>query len=245
MFALTALPAAAQKTVSQHVPLFGDTILEVEVDIGGARFLPIVASTEEDVTVTAAGGDGAPTALPLQTTRVGKRVIVTLGRGAGSSTIPFVAKAQSAYEISYPARMKLIVHAFGGDIDIVKPSTAVTVTAADGAVLIENPDGPVSVDDQSGSVTVHQARAALDLAADAGDVTADLAPTWLSRPIRMQSAAGNLRLTVPASFSAHVDASSQNGSVNDQLSHAATSASGPPVWLYAEHGDVTIGLPPS
>ena len=74
-------------------------------------------------------------------------------------------------------------------------------------------------------------------------MSADLDPAWLPRPIRMQAAVGNLTLTVPQNFKAHVDASSQNGSVHNALSQAAMTASGPPVWLFAEHGDVTIGFP--
>jgi hypothetical protein len=123
----------------------------------------------------------------------------------------------------------------------MNPTSAVVVSEASGDVLVESPRGPVSVDNQSGNVTIHKAVAALDLAADTGNVTADLDPAWLPRAIRMEAAAGNLNLTVPQNFKARVDASSQNGSVHNVLPQGATTASGPPVWLYAERGDVTIG----
>jgi hypothetical protein len=238
------IPGAAQQTVSQNIPLFGDTTVEVDVDNGGARFLPVASSTEETGVVVRSTTSGpAPSPLPLQFTRSGKRLIVTIGRGGNNSQLPFVAKSQVAYEVVYPARLKLIVHAYGGDIEVMNPTTQVVVSEADGNVLIENPHAPVSVDDQSGDVTVHRAVAALDLASDAGDVNADLDPSWLPRPIRMQSAAGNLRLTVPSNFSARVDASSQNGTLHTALTQSAAGASGPPVWLYTEKGDVTIGFP--
>jgi hypothetical protein len=139
--------------------------------------------------------------------------------------------------------MKLIVHAFGGDIEVLNPTTAITVSQAGGDVLVDGPRAPISVDDQSGNVTVHKAIASIDLASDSGNVSVDLDPAWLPRPIRMQAAAGNLTLTVPQNFKAHVDASSQTGTVRNALSQAASTASGPPVWLFAEHGDVTIGFP--
>jgi hypothetical protein len=247
-FVLCSLvPAAtlAQETsASQTVPLFGDTTVEVDVDNGGARFVPIATSTEETGVVIKSTATGpASTSLPVQSTRSGKRIIITLGRGGGASQLPFVAKSQVAYEIDYPARMKLIVHAFGGDVDVMNPTTAVVVSQAGGDVVVESPRAPVSVDDQSGNVTVHKAVAALDLAADAGNVIADLDGAWLPRSIRMESAAGNLVLTVPQSFKARVDASSQNGAVHNALPQTAMTASGPPVWLYAERGDVTIGYP--
>jgi hypothetical protein len=244
---VTGAPVPAQEqTASQTIPLFGDTTVEVDVDNGGARFVPIVATTEQTGVVVRSTSTGpASTSLPVQSTRSGKRVIVTLGRGSGSSQLPFVAKSSVAYEIVYPARMKLIVHAFGGDINIANPTSAVVVSEASGDVLIESPRGPVSVDNQSGNVTIHKAVAALDLAADTGNVTADLDLAWLPRSIRMEAAAGNLRLTVPQNFKARVDASSQNGAVHNVLPQSATTASGPPVWLYAERGDVTIEYSPS
>jgi hypothetical protein len=242
---VTAAPVPAQEqTASQTIPLFGDTTIEVEVDNGGAQFEPVAATTEETGVVVRSTATGpASTSLPVQSTRSGKRVIITLGRGSGSSQLPFVPKSQVAYEIVYPARLKLIVHAFGGDVNVMDPTSAVVISEASGDVLVESPRGPLSVDDQSGNVTVHKAVAALDLAADAGNVTADLDPAWLPRAIRMEAAAGNLHLTVPQSFKARVDASSQNGSVHNALPQAATTASGPPVWLYSERGDVTIGYP--
>ncbi len=242
---LAPAPVPAQEqTASQTIPLFNDTTVEVDVDNGGARFMPIAATSEDTgVTVRSTSTGPAASSLPVQSTRTGKRIIVTLGRGSGSSQLPFVAKSQVAYEIVYPARLKLIVHAFGGDINIMNPSSAVEVSEASGDVLVESPRGPVSVDNQSGNVTIHRAVAALDLAADTGNVTADLDAAWLPRPIRMEAAAGNLHLTVPQNFKARVDASSQNGSVHNALPQAATTASGPPVWLYAERGDVTIGYP--
>jgi Putative adhesin len=234
---------AQQQNASLTVPLFGDTTVEVDVDNGGARFLPAAASENGAIVVKSNASGPTPSQLPVQTTRSGKRVIITLGRGGGASQLPFVAKPQVAYDVIYPSRLKLIVHAFGGDINVMNPATAVSVSAASGDVLVENPHAPISVDDQSGAVTVHGAVAALDLASDAGNVSADLDPSWLPRPIRMQAAAGNLHLTVPPNFSAHVDASSQNGTVHNVLSSAANGASGPPVWLFAEHGDVTIDFP--
>jgi len=244
VFALTALPVAAQQSATVEIPLFGDTTLEVESYNGGARFVPIAATTEATgVTVKVAISGARPNQLPVQSTRVSKRVIVTIGRGSGATQLPFVAKNQVAYEVDYPARMKLVVHAFGGDIDVVDPTSAVSVTDASGDVLIENPRAPVAVDNQAGAVIVRRAVAALDLAADAGDITADLDPAWLPRSIRIESASGNLHLTVPANFKAKVEASSQSGSVHSALSPSAANASGPPVWLYAEHGDVTIAFP--
>jgi hypothetical protein len=244
LFALLPTRAPAQ-SASQTIPLFGDTLLEVDVDNGGARFVPVAASTEETGVVVRSTVTGSATAAPpVQSTRSGKRVIVTLGRGGGASQLPFVPKGQAAYEIDYPAHLKLIVHAFGGDIEVDRPTTAVVVSQADGDVLVESPRAPVAVDDQSGNITVHKAVAALDLASDSGNVSADLDPAWLPRPIRMQAAAGNLTLTVPQNFKAHVDASSQNGSVHTALSQEASGASGPPVWLFSERGDVMIGFPP-
>lgn len=234
---------AQQQNATLSIPLFGDTTVEVDVDNGGARFLPAASTDNGGITIKSNASGPTPSQLPIQSTRSGKRIIVTLGRGSGSTQLPFVAKPQVAYDVIYPSRLKLIVHAFGGDIYVMNPTTAIAVSAASGDVLVENPHAPVSVDDQSGSVTVHRAVAALDLAADTGNVVADLDSAWLSRSIRMQSASGTLTLTVPQNFSAHVDASSQNGAVHSALSAAASGASGPPVWLFAEHGDVTIDFP--
>ena len=84
-------------------PTFRHTTVEVDVDNGGARFVPIVATTEDRVVVRSTATGPASTSLPVQSTRSGKRVIITLGRGSGSSQLPFVAKSSVAYEIAYPA----------------------------------------------------------------------------------------------------------------------------------------------
>ena len=82
---VTSAPAPAQEqTASQTIPLFGDTTVEVDVDNGGARFVPIVATTEQTGVVVRSTATGpASTPLPVQSTRSGKRVIITLGRGSG------------------------------------------------------------------------------------------------------------------------------------------------------------------
>jgi len=237
-------PVPAQGTSLQRIPLFGDTELDVQINNGGAHFLPGGASGDPSGVVVISMTSGSPPAQPPVTfTRSGKRVLVTIARVGDGSSLPFVQQSRVEYSVVYPSRMKLVVHAFGGNVVVTNPINPVVVSDASGNVVVERPRAPVSVDNQSGNVTVHAATAALDLAADSGDVSADLDPSWRPRPIRMESGSGNLQLTVPTSFTARVDASTQSGTVHNALSQSASHASAPPVWLYTERGDVTIGFP--
>ncbi|HTX58796.1 MAG TPA: hypothetical protein VMH02_03890 [Verrucomicrobiae bacterium] len=241
---LGGLRARAGEPAGQVVPVWSATVLEVDVDTGGARFTPVAESTKSGVVhINAIANGPVPSTLPVQWTRAGKRIIVTVGRGSGGSILPFVPRTQLAYDVTYPAGLQLVVHAFTGNIAVEHPSSQTQVTVSQGDVTIDAPRAPVLVDDAQGDVTVSGALAGIDLASDRGDVTADLAPNWLPRPIRMESALGDLRLTVSPGFRARVDASTSAGTVHDGLSSAMRGAKDPPVWLYTEKGDVWLATP--
>jgi DUF4097 and DUF4098 domain-containing protein YvlB len=134
--------------------------------------------------------------------------------------------------------MRLDLRISNGDIRLSKPSANVEIYDQNGNISIDAPRASVTAESGRGDVAVTDALAPIDLAADEGNVSATLAPGWFGNEIRMQSASGTVRLTVPSGFHAKIDASSDGGAVHNTF--GSSNARTPFVWLYALKGDVFL-----
>lgn len=204
------------------LPLGGATHINLQVESGGVHL--IAAAGVRTITIRT-GGNAPPRA---EVSRLGKSTLSISITGHRSVHLPFAqgTAAQMDYEIVYPANARIEVYDLSGDI------------------TIDGSRAPIHAETNSGTITANDAHGELDLADDSGDITAALAPDWRAASIRLQSGGGNVSLTVPRTFRAHVDAGSGQGAVHDSLPHRATNAKRPFVWLYTARGDVTITSSP-
>lgn len=183
------------------LPLAGATQINVQVESGGVHL--IAAAGIHTVTIRRVGsGNAAPPHVDVSRTDA-STISVSL-TGSSAVKLPFVSGADGsrAYEIVYPANVR------------------------------------IAAEDGDGSIVASNARGDIDLETDHGDVTVTLAPGWNGPELRMQSASGTLRLTVPRTFHARVDASTGSGHVHNALGHGNTKT--PFVWLFTQQGDVWI-----
>jgi hypothetical protein len=235
--ALWALPASAQQSGA----------LDRTLSTGNAKVFELEASAAELQLTPSADADGvrvridqdSGTALPqLQTSRTGNRFAMSIVPPSNAPLIPFAQGAPAKYNVTYPARMRLDLRISSGDVHIVNPSSAVEIYDNGGNITVDDPRTSITAESARGNVTVNHALAPIDLAADAGDVTADLANGWSGDQIRVQAAAGTIRLAVPPSFRARFDASTESGTVHNALD--PQGAKSPFVWLYALKGDIYV-----
>ncbi|HET9096061.1 MAG TPA: DUF4097 family beta strand repeat-containing protein [Candidatus Baltobacteraceae bacterium] len=200
------------------LPLAGATQINMQIESGGVHL--IAAAGVRTVTIrSTARGNAAPPR--VEVTRNGKAMAIVLTGHSGAS-VPFAQGAAGSvgYEIVYPANVRIEASELSGDITLDGEQTR------------------AALETNAGSIYVNNARGELDLAAGDGDITVTLAKGWKAPSLRMQSANGTLRLSVPPSFRAHIDAQADIGSVHDSLARAA--ANRPFVWLYSERGDIFI-----
>ena len=200
------------------LPLGGATHINLQVESGGVHL--IAAAGVRTITIRT-GGNAPPRA---EVSRLGKSTLSISITGHQPVHLPFAQGTAAAmdYEVVYPANVRIETYDISGD------------------VTIDGSRATVKIETNSGTLTANNVHGELDLADDSGDIAATLAPDWKAASIRMQSGGGNVRLTVPRGFHAHIDADSGQGSVHDALLHSATTAKRPFVWLYTTHGDVTI-----
>lgn len=200
------------------LPLAGATQINMQIESGGVHL--IAAAGVHTVTIrSTARGDAAKPRIEI--TRNGKAMAIVLTGHSGAS-VPFAQGAAGSvgYEIVYPANVRIEASELSGDI------------------TLDGEQARAAIETNSGSIVVNNARGELDLAADDGDITVTLAKAWRAPSLRMQSARGTLRLTVPFSFHAHIDAQADAGSVHNSLPNA--TANRPFVWLYTQRGDIFI-----
>ncbi|HLI95936.1 MAG TPA: DUF4097 family beta strand repeat-containing protein [Candidatus Baltobacteraceae bacterium] len=199
------------------LPLAGATQITMQIESGGVHL--IAAAGIHTVTIrTTAQNAPAPR---IEISRSGKAMAITI-TGHAALTIPF-AQAPNAplgYEIVYPANARI------------------EATELSGNITLDGERARAAIETNSGSIAVNDAHGELDLAADDGDVTVTLARDWTAPSLRMQSANGTLRLTVPSTFHANIDAETDSGTVHNTLSRS--NARRPFVWLYTERGDIFI-----
>lgn len=227
---------AAPAAIDSVLPASGAGVLEFDVRGGDTSFVSEAAGIKT-IHVQCNADVAAP-----QVARKGRHMTVTLGGGAGRSSLPFVTSENLGYTIAYPASLKLIVHSYAGNVEIVRPVSPVEVLVTAGDVHVVAPRSTATVDSSSGSVLVEQAHGALDLSTDNGNITADLDNAWSGGSIRMESAAGDVLLTAPPEFHARIDASTENGKLRNALAGRRPVASDPFVWLYTLRGNVTLAL---
>lgn len=201
------------------LPLAGATQMSIQVESGGVHL--IAAAGVHTITVrTAHSGNAAPPRIAVSRPN-GSTVQITL-TGKPSVNLPFVPGAAGAvaYEITYPANVRVEASDLSGDI------------------TIDNERAHAALETSSGSIVANNALGELELAADSGNVTVTLARGWHAPSLRMQSGGGNLRLTVPSNFRARIDASTGGGHVHNALPRMKVSK--PFVWLFTVNGDVWI-----
>lgn len=200
------------------LPLAGASQINIQVQSGGVHLVAAAGTHAVAIRSRTRGNASKP---HVRISRRGKTIGIAL-TGTSGVNLPFApgSAGSISYEIDYPAGVRIELYDLQGDI------------------TLDNSRASVSVETASGSITANNAHGGLDLAADTGDITTTLAPDWKAPSLRMQSRSGTLRLVVPRSFRAHVDASTDRGLLHDSLPH--TGAQKPFVWLYTEKGDVWI-----
>lgn len=199
------------------LPLAGATQINMQIESGGVHL--IAAAGIHTVTIrSVTRADAAP---HVEVSRSGKAVAISL-TGHADAAVPFAQGSSGSlgYEITYPSNVRIEVSELSGSITLDGERTR------------------AALETNSGSIVVNNAHGEVDLAADGGDITVSLANDWKAPSLRMQTANGTLRLSVPPSFHARIDAQTEAGTVHNSLPRS--TASRPFVWLYSEKGDVWI-----
>lgn len=200
------------------LPLAGATQINMQIESGGVHL--IAAAGVHAVTIrSTTRGNAAPPHVEVSRSGTAMAIVLT---GHSGASVPFAQGSSGSvgYEIVYPAYVRIEASELSGDI------------------TLDGERARAAIETNSGSIIVNSAHGELDLAADQGDITVTLATNWKAPSLRMQSANGTLRLSVPPSFRARIDAQADAGSVHNSLPRA--TANRPFVWLYSERGDVWI-----
>ncbi|HEY1975889.1 MAG TPA: DUF4097 family beta strand repeat-containing protein [Candidatus Baltobacteraceae bacterium] len=233
--ALGALPASADTMLDRTLDRNGAKVLQVEA--GGAAIVLRPSSDVSSIEVRVDQDKSAP--VPnLQSVRQGNRLALAIKPPSGAPLLPFIPSNGATYTVTYPAGMRLDLRFSSGDVHIDKPSAGVEIYDEDGNIVIDSPRASITAENAHGDITVTGALAPVDLAADDGSVTATLASGWSGNEVRMQSGTGTVRLTVPKSFRAKIDASADGGMVHNTF--GSSNARAPFLWLYALKGDVYL-----
>jgi hypothetical protein len=216
----------------RDVPLLGATILRVNIS-GDVRFTPDAAVRTVAVH---ADSKNAPSKFSLSATRTGSRLTLAIS-GPQRAVLPFGGASGTAYEIVYPAHLKLDVREYAGDVSIDRPVAPVDVYDAQGDLRVDGAQSSVTAEANYGDIVVSKTRGAVDVAADTGDITVDLAPDWAGDSVRLQAAKGDVRLNVPPAFRGKFDVSAGQGSISNALRY---DPNGIPVFIVVRTGDVTV-----
>ena len=182
--------------------------------------------------------DSGPSTPPMSiaTSRTGSRMNVSI-TGPSQRLLPFLGASGYELQISYPARMRLDLREFAGNVHIDRVTSPTQIYDANGSIVVDDADAALTADDDNGDIAVTSARAMLMLTVGDGSVNAALAPGWSGKLVRLEASNGNLRLAVPAGFAAQFDLSSGGGTVTNPLHSRAKS---PLVFMLAEQGNVSI-----
>lgn len=232
--AVSVLPALPQ-ALDRNVDRAGAKVLELEA--GGAAIVLTPSADLQRISIRADQDKSAPVPV-LQSARQGNRLAVSLKPPSGAQLLPFVPSNAATYTVAYPADMRLDVRLSNGDVRLSNPAASVEIYDQEGNISIDGPRASITAESAHGNIVVTGALAPVDLAADDGNVAATLATGWSGNEIRMQSAAGTVRLTVPKRFRAKLDVSCEEGKVHNTF--GTSNASAPFVWLYALKGDVWL-----
>lgn len=238
---LTCVPVAApasQTVLDQTIAAGGARVLQLST--GGADVVLSPSDDASSVRVTAEQNGPAP-APHLENSRAANRVVVSIA-APGHSLVPFAAAASMTYTIAYPARMRVDLRATSGNVQIVRPQAAVDVFDQEGDVTVDAPRAAITIETAHGDVNVTHAQTSIDLAADAGAITADLLPGWTGGEVRLQTQAGDIHLAVPRALRAHVYPSSGSGSIHNDFGRS--TAPSPLVWLYSVSGNLWLTVLP-
>jgi hypothetical protein len=226
-----------------------DTVLDRSIAAGGARVLQI-GSGGADIVLTPADDPAGPVRVVVTqsgsapvphfaTSRAANRLIVTI-EAPDHSLMPFASTTSvMQYNVTYPARMRLDLRATSGNVKIQNPRSAVEAFDEEGNIAVVSPRSAVTVENVHGDVAVSHAASSIDLASDSGSVTADLTDNWTGAEVRMQSDAGELRLAIPSSLRARIDAYT-GATIHNAFGRS--TATSPLVWLHSQTGDVWIEL---
>jgi hypothetical protein len=215
------LGATPATPLVHHFPVSGATTLALFLDGGNIHLIP-ESETSSAVAVTIVAAINSIAKPPqVRFANSGKNLNITFS-GAPVASLPFVAQGTLAYEIRYPANMRLeIVDQFGD-------------------VTVDSPQAAVAIDDDSGNVIVNNAHARVDAVADKGNATVDLASGWNADAIRMESTQGDLRLTLGSAIKGELDASTEDGTVHNTAGDMIAKANLPVIFMITEKGDVWI-----
>jgi hypothetical protein len=230
-----ALPARADTVVDRNVDPGGAKVLEIEA--GGAAIVFTPSANASSIHVVVDQDRSTPVPM-MESSRAGNRLTLTLKPPSGAPLIPFVPSGGATYTVTYPAALRLDLRVSSGDVRIAQPSSSVEIFDEDGNIVVDSPRAAITAENARGDITVSGALAPIDLAADDGNVTASVAAGWAGNEIRIQSGTGTIHLSVPRAFRGKVDASSNGGTVHD-TAHVIAART-PFVWLYAIKGDVWL-----
>lgn len=230
---LSALPAGAQSTIERTIGTSGVAVVQVNCDSGD---VVLRQGAPGSVAVRAVATSRSNTVVvKISATRQGPRLLVTL-HGRQQTTLPFASGSSQRYEITYPPGVRIDLRAFSGNVSADDLSVPLVFYAGHGTVTLSAPHRDVTGSSDDGSITVTNAHAVVDVLAQRGSIDVALAAGWDGKDVRMQSDTGNLHLTVPKGLRAHVDASSEQG----QVDNALRPMSGPLLFLFARTGNVNV-----
>ncbi|HYK53476.1 MAG TPA: DUF4097 family beta strand repeat-containing protein, partial [Candidatus Eremiobacteraceae bacterium] len=177
-----------------------------------------------------------------------------------------------SYELHVPAGAHVTVSSASGDVDVRGISGPVRVSATSGDVEIHDVGGQVSVQSSSGDITTSNLASSLDaftasgdidakdltgdasLGTDSGSVDASFDRMTAVHQVRMNSASGDVSITVPRGAGFTIDASTSSGSMDSNLKlpiherdsgatvHAQVGSGSTNVQLETSSGDIDVKM---
>ena len=213
---LAGRAAIADRSIDRTFASSGISQLIVHVDSGDVHFIAANDSSPVHLRVTLRGTIPDP---QIQSARTGKQLTITIESPHGA-VLPFGSMGTVEYEIDYPSSIALQVYDESGNL------------SADGS------RAELAMETGSGTIGLTNAHGGVDVLADTGNISVDLASDWRAPLIRMQARTGDLRLRTPANFHAHFVLNSGKGKVDNALE--PSNVRSPFVFLYTRSGNISI-----
>jgi len=183
----------------------------------------------------------------VQTVALNKGAAVTIKTISGDITVESWNQPQAEIQIiSNSSNVPQSAVKVGGDnnsLDLIAPSSGnvsfkvklpkelgtVTFNTASGAIKLTNVAGRISIATASGDLTLNNVSGLERIATASGDITGTLSSAAKDHPMTIDTASGDIRLTLQDQFNANLDARTISGDIETPGFDGVTVAKTPPV----------------
>lgn len=159
----------------------------------------------------------------------------------------------ASFDISTPESCYLVLTTINGTVSVTSMIAGADVTTTNGALSLSNTSGMMELETTNGAVTVQNHSGSVDIDAENGQIDCDLILLDTGESVELETANGNVMLSLPSDVSATFDALTTNGevtvtgfalvnySINEPTHKAGTIGSGDAIiTIVTTNGNLTI-----